>query len=83
VPAVFSRVGGIPEMFADGTQALFHEREDEHGCAAAIADCLAGGPAVEARVAAAYARGKELSFGPYLEAMDRFFDEGLAALRAR
>jgi len=83
VPAVFSRVGGIPEMFEDGAQALFHEREDERGCAAAIADCLAGGPAVQARVEAALARGRELSFGPYLEAMDRFLNEGIAALRAR
>lgn len=81
VPAVFSRVGGIPEMYEEGTQALFHDREDERACAAAIADCLAGGPAVEARVAAALTRGRELSFGPYLEAMDRFLEEGLAALQ--
>jgi glycogen synthase len=83
VPAVFSRVGGIPEMYAEGTQALFHERDDAAGCAAAIADCLAAGPAVDARVAAALARGRELSFGPYLAAMDLFFDAGLAAQRGR
>jgi glycogen(starch) synthase len=81
VPAVFSRVGGIPEMYETGTQALFHEREDEHACASAIADCLSGGPAVDARVSAALTRGRELSFGPYLEAMDRFLEDGLAALR--
>jgi len=83
VPAVLSRVGGIPELFADGPQALFHDRGDAEGCATALAATLAGGPAVEARVAAALARGRELSFGPYLAAMDRFFDAGLAALRAR
>jgi hypothetical protein len=77
---VFSRVGGIPEMFADGTQALFHEPEDDAGCAAALADCLRGGPAVQARVAAAFTRGQELAFGPYLEAMDAFLADGLAAL---
>ncbi|MCW3011019.1 MAG: hypothetical protein JWO90_1423, partial [Solirubrobacterales bacterium] len=80
VPAVFSRVGGIPEMFADGTQALFHEPEDDAGCAAALADCLRGGPAVQARVAAAFTRGQELAFGPYLEAMDAFLADGLTAL---
>lgn len=80
VPAVFSRVGGIPEMFADGTQALFHEPGDAEGCATALANCLAGGPAVETRVAAALARGRELSFGPYLAAMDSFLAEGLRSL---
>lgn len=80
VPAVLSRVGGIPELFADETQALFHDRGDAAGCAAALARTLAGGPEVDARVAAAFARGRELSFGPYLAAMDRFFDAGLAAL---
>jgi glycosyltransferase involved in cell wall biosynthesis len=81
VPAVLSRVGGIPELLAEDTQALFHARGDAAGCADALARTLAGGPAVEARVAAALARGRELSYGPYLAAMDRFFDAGLAALR--
>lgn len=81
VPAVLSRVGGIPELLADGTQALFHERGDAAGCAAALAPTLAGGPAVEARVAAAFARGRELSYAPYLAAMDRFLETGLDAVR--
>jgi glycogen synthase len=83
VPAVLSRVGGIPELLVEDEQALFHARGDAQGCARALAATLAGGPAVDARVAAAFARGKELSFGPYLAAMDRFFADGLAALRER
>jgi glycogen(starch) synthase len=82
VPAVFSRVGGIPEMFAPDTQVLFHERDDAEGCAAALVRSLAGGPEVQARVDRAFARAQELSFGPYLEAMDRFLADGLAALAA-
>lgn len=82
VPAVFSRVGGIPEMFEEGTQALFHEPHDVAGCAAALAHCLAGGPEVEARVAAALSRGQELGFGPYLAAMDAFLEDGLRSLSA-
>jgi glycosyltransferase involved in cell wall biosynthesis len=83
VPAVLSRVGGIPEMFEDERHALFHERGDAAGLAAALARTLAGGEEVAARVERAHARGRELSFGPYLAAMDRFFEAGLAALRAR
>ncbi len=81
-PAIFSRVGGIPEMYAEGEHALFHERGDAAGCAAAIEAVLAGGPEVEARVHRALLRGRALSFGPYLEAMDRFLEEGLRALSA-
>ena len=80
VPAVLSRVGGNPELFADETQALFHDRGDAAGCAAALARTLPGGPEVDARVAAAFTRGRELSFEPYLAAMDRMFEAGLEAL---
>ena len=83
VPAVFSRVGGIPEMFTDGTEVLLHPPGDHARCAAALADCLRGGVAVEARVDGAFARGQELSFGPYLAAMDAFLEDGLAALADR
>ena len=83
VPAVLSRVGGNPELLADETEVLFHDGGDADGCAAALARTLPGGPEVQARVDAAFARGRQLSFGPYLEAMDDFFDAGLAALRGR
>ena len=53
VPAVFSRVGGIPEMFREEEQALFHARGDAAGCAAALARALAGGTDGDARVTAA------------------------------
>lgn len=80
VPAVFSRVGGIGEMFAEGSEALFYPPGDHVACAAALADCLAGGAGVQARVNAAFARGRELGFAPYLRAMDAFLEDGLAAL---
>lgn len=80
VPAVFSRVGGIPEMYIDEEHALFHDRSDAAGCAAALERVLAGGPDVQARTARALRRGQELSFGPYLAAMDRFLATGLEAL---
>ena len=76
-------VGGIPEMFRDGEEALFFERGDHVGCAAALADALRGDAQGQARVARAYERGQELSFGPYLAAMDRFLAEGVEALAAR
>jgi hypothetical protein len=78
---VFSRVGGIPEMFREGEQALFFARGDHQGCAAALAEALAGGEAVQSRVARAFERGRELSFGPYVAAMDRFLCDGVRALR--
>lgn len=80
VPAVFSRVGGIPEMFREDEEALFFARADHLGCAAALAGALRDDAAVQARVARAYERGQELSFGPYLAAMDRFLADGVAAL---
>jgi glycogen synthase len=81
VPAVFSRVGGIPEMFREGEQALFFARGDHEGCAAALAEALEGGEAVQARVARAFERGRELSFGPYVAAMDRFLHDGVRVLQ--
>ena len=80
VPGIFSRVGGITELFAED-QALFFERGDHEGCAAALEEALDGGEQVDARVARAFERGQELSFGPYLAAMDEFLTEGLAAVR--
>lgn len=82
VPAVLSRVGGIPEVLREPSEAVFHAPEDATGCAAALAEVLRGGPEVEARTRAAHQRALQLGFGPYLEAMDRFARDGLAALGA-
>jgi glycosyltransferase involved in cell wall biosynthesis len=82
VPVVASRVGGIPEVLAPDTCALFHEPDDADGCAQALALTLAGGTDVVARVERAHSRARALSFEPYLERIDRFLEDGLAALRA-
>ena len=80
VPVVSSRVGGIPEMLREPTETLLFDRHDAAGCAAALAETLAGGPVVQARVERAYERATALSFGPYLEAMDEFLRAAAAAL---
>ena len=81
VPAVLSRVGGIGEMLHEEEHALFFDKGDHVGCAAALARTLADPAATAARVDRAFDRGKELSFEPYLVAMDRFLEEAVAALR--
>jgi glycosyltransferase involved in cell wall biosynthesis len=80
VPAVLSRVGGIPEMLHDGEHALFFERSDHDGCADRLAETLGDPEATAARVERAHARGRELMHAPYLAAMDRFLEVSLAAL---
>jgi glycogen(starch) synthase len=80
VPLVASRVGGIPEMLRDGDEARIFANGDARDCAAALAEALAGGPQVQERVCRGFERAQELSFGPYLERMDRFLDEAVAAL---
>lgn len=79
VPAVLSRVGGIPEMLHEEQHALFFGKGDHEGCAAALARALRD-PETEARVERAFSRGLELGYEPYLAAMDRFLDDAVAAL---
>jgi len=81
VPAVLSKVGGIPEMLREEEHALFFAKGDGDGCAAALTRVLGEPEATEARVRRAHARGRELAFGPYLAAMDEFLDAGIAAVR--
>lgn len=83
VPAVLSRVGGIPEFLAEDSEALFHTPGDHEACAAALAACLRDDPGTEARVDAAFARAQALTFPRYLRAMDAFLEDGLAALGRR
>ena len=83
VPAVVARAGGAPEGLAPGTCALYHERDDAPGCAAVVAETLRGGEAVTERVENAYRRARELAFPLYLERIDRFLADGVAALTAR
>jgi len=80
-PAVLSRTGGIGEMLREEEHALFFDRGDAAGCAAAVARTLDDPAATADRVERAHARGLELSFEPYVAAMDRFLEEGTRALR--
>ena len=79
VPAVLSRVGGIPEMLREEEHALFFAKGDHAGCAEALHRALSD-PGTPERVARAFARGQELRHAPYLRAMDAFLADGLAAL---
>jgi glycosyltransferase involved in cell wall biosynthesis len=80
VPLVASDAGGIPEILRDGDEARIFANRDATDCAAALAEALAGGPGVEARVRRGRIRAQELSFAPYLEHMDRFLDDAALAL---
>ncbi len=82
VPLVASRVGGIPELLREPDEALMFDRGDSIGCAAALAETVRGGPAVQARVQQAHVRARGLMFGPYLERMDRFLHGAVARLGA-
>jgi glycogen synthase len=80
VPVVASRIGGIPEYLGD-EEALLVPAGDPGALAAALAEALAGGPAVERRVDAAFRRAQRFRLAPYLEALDRFLAAGVAAQR--
>lgn len=80
IPLVASRVGGIPELVQDGEEALLFDRDDVEGCAAALAEVLAGGPAVQRRVERARVRAEELSFGFYSERILAFVEAAIAAI---
>jgi len=80
VPAVLSRVGGIPEMLREDEHALFFARGDHEGCAAALARTLGDPVATAKRVQRAFARGGELSHGSYLAAMDAFLARAVPLL---
>jgi glycosyltransferase involved in cell wall biosynthesis len=82
VPVVLSQAGGLPEMLRPDEHALAFARDDHEGCAASLAAILRGGEEVDARVERAYARGHELSFGPYVTAMDAFLADAVRLLRA-
>ena len=81
VPVVASRSGGIPELFRDGEHVLMFEIGDAERCAELLARILGGDDETEARVRRAHARALELSFGPYIDATDRFVEAAASGRR--
>ena len=79
VPVVASAVGGIPEVVGSDGEALLCPPGDAEAFAAALAETFADPTATAARVERAFAHAQGLRVGPYLESMDRFLDEALAA----
>ncbi len=82
IPVVASRSGGIPELLHDQEHALLFEIGDADGCADRLAETMRDHAATSARVERAFARAEELSFQPYIEAMDRFLDNSVKSLVA-
>jgi glycosyltransferase involved in cell wall biosynthesis len=82
VPLVASNVGGIPEGMRPEEHALFFERGDAHGAAAALTRTLREVQQTAARVERARVRAEQFRIGPYLEAQERFVIEAHAALTA-
>ncbi len=78
LPVVASRVGGIPEMLHPGEHALYFERGDADGCAAAMAETLTECEDTLARAERARIRGLELALPSYLEATERFVASAVA-----
>jgi glycogen synthase len=83
VPIVASRVGGIPELVADGEDGLLFDAGDDAACAQAIAATLSDAEATAARVQRARERAEGRRFGPYLERTDAFLERAVAAHRER
>lgn len=81
VPVVASRSGGIPELLAEDTQALFFEIGESDECAAQLATTLEHPDAADRRARDAFARARSLGFERYLARTDRFLDDAMLALR--
>ena len=79
VPLVASRAGGIPELIREPEEALLFDRGDAAAAASCLKSALRDHDATAARVERAFERGRELSYGPYTEATDRFLDRAIAA----
>lgn len=74
VPAVIARAGGLPELLADGEHALFFDRGDAAGCAAALSATLNDPAAARARADRAFQRASAITGEPYLAAMEAFVE---------
>jgi glycosyltransferase involved in cell wall biosynthesis len=79
VPVVASAVGGIPEIVGDEGEVLLCPPGDAEAFAAALAQTFADPEATAARVERAFERAQSHRVGPYLESMDSFLAEALAA----
>jgi glycogen(starch) synthase len=79
VPVVASAVGGIPEVVGSDGEALLCPPGDAEAFAAALAETFADPAATAARVERAFEHAQGLRVGPYLESMDRFLEEAVAA----
>lgn len=73
VPVVAARVGGIPELLADGREALLFERSDAADCARALAATL-GAPDAARRAAAARERWRGWTVERYVGAQAAFVE---------
>ncbi|HVY95402.1 MAG TPA: glycosyltransferase family 4 protein [Solirubrobacterales bacterium] len=82
VPLVCSRVGGIPDMVRDPEEALLFGSGDDEGLCEALRRMLAEPEETAARAERAYERVQAFRIDRYHEAMDEFFEAGLAALDA-
>jgi glycosyltransferase involved in cell wall biosynthesis len=79
VPVVASAVGGIPEIIGADGEALLCPPGDAEAFAAALATTFADPAATAIRVERAFERAQGLRVGPYLESMDSFLAEAMAA----
>jgi L-malate glycosyltransferase len=84
VPAVASKVGGLPEVIADGVTGLLVPPRDPEALAAALETLLLDEPRRQAMGQAARHRAERLfCFGHTLEAMVRVYRETLREARRR
>jgi glycosyltransferase involved in cell wall biosynthesis len=81
VPVVASRSGGIPEILHEDEHILLFDIGDAERCADLLARTMTNRAETEARVLRARARAEKLSFGPYIDATDRFIQAAVLASR--
>jgi glycosyltransferase involved in cell wall biosynthesis len=83
LPIVASRVGGLPELLADGEAGVLVEAGDHKALAAAICDLLSDEAARATLGAAAHARVSEaFSLESMIDCTERVFEEALLDHRA-
>ena len=80
VPVVASNVGGISEGLHDKEHALLFPPGDAVACAAALVATLRDAEATTARVQRARERTLDFGLEGYLDATERFLEDGIRAL---
>jgi glycosyltransferase involved in cell wall biosynthesis len=80
VPLVLARSGGMPEQFADVTEALFFGLGDAEGLVGSLHSTLTDPDAAAQRAERAFARAQEYRFEVYLDRTEEFIERSRSAL---